>query len=565
MPHGSVSAVEIDRKLNQDFRRRLKDYGISAEATDPVLAVIFRTFAQEIERLYLETGRIRTSLLDEFLSGLHIEPRKAHPAQSIVRFFPNAGTTVLVPGGTELEAIAGTGERLTFITDAAVRASTARIAIAATYQDGFLQLLPGIEMPDELHAAHPSMDQVLAKLGPHPALYLAVEDLPATHLSNHSVFFGLGPDALKIQHALRSEPWCVAGPDGELSSVGLLRPRRGNGGVRMLEWLVQEPSTEEESFSQEVPELPDGIFSERVFVLPFVPESKRFTCICPRGTREALTRIFGREAPRALATPRTWIRISLPPGLPSLHTGLAGVNLHAVTVSNVECFNQTIQFNSQGTSIPISHEGGTKRHLVSPLAVLGESNGRYLHELEPSPDKDAGRYAVRNGRIELRPAKRLDGIPETYANVRVWVTDGTTGNAVGPGKIAGFGRGGKFDMVRVTNPVPAAGGTDGEDFAGARARFAEALLSRDRIITEADLVNAVRAFDRRILEAEIQSGLSRASYGLERVQQVIAMLDRDGFTEPAVEVPLLEQELQHHLQGRFLHGLRLDLVFEWNN
>src|SRR6266852_6155332 len=127
MPHGSVSAVEIDRKLNQDFRRRLKDYGISAEATDPVLAVIFRTFAQEIERLYLETGRIRTSLLDEFLTGLHIEPRKAHPAQSIIRFFPNSGTTVLVPGGTELEAIASTGERLTFITDASVRVSTARI------------------------------------------------------------------------------------------------------------------------------------------------------------------------------------------------------------------------------------------------------------------------------------------------------------------------------------------------------------------------------------------------------------------------------------------------------
>jgi hypothetical protein len=172
---------------------------------------------------------------------------------------------------------------------------------------------------------------------------------------------------------------------------------------------------------------------------------------------------------------------------------------------------------------------------------------------------------VRNGRIELRPARRLDGIPEAYANVRVWVTDGTSGNAVGPGKIVGFGKSGKFDMLRVTNPVPAAGGTDGEDFAGARARFAEALLSHDRIVTEADLVNAVRSFDRRILDADIHARLSRASYGLERVQQVIAMLDRDGFTEPAVEVPLLEQELRRHLQGRCLHGIRLDLVFEWNN
>src|SRR5258708_12244211 len=183
MPHGNVSAVEIDRKLNQDFRRRLKDYGISAEATDPVLAVIFRTFAQEIERFYLETGRMRTALLDEFLTGLHIEPRKARPAQSVVRFFPNSGASVLVPGGTEMEAIASTGERLTFITDASVRVSTARIAMAATYQDGFLQLLPGIEMPEELHAAHPSMNPRLPNLAPPPALYLSIEPLPPPHLT----------------------------------------------------------------------------------------------------------------------------------------------------------------------------------------------------------------------------------------------------------------------------------------------------------------------------------------------------------------------------------------------
>jgi hypothetical protein len=564
MPHGSASAVEIDRKLSQDFRRRLKDYGISAEAIDPVLAVIFRTFAQEIERIYLETGRIRTGLLDEFLAGLHLEPRKARPAQSIVRFFPNSGTSVVVPGGTELEALASTGERLTFITDAAVRVSNARIAFAATYQDGFIQLLPGVEMPDALQAAHPSLDPVPVRLGPHPAVYLAIEDLPSSHLSHHSISFELGPDSLKIQRALRSEPWCIAGPDGELSSVGILRPRRGNGGIRLLEWLVQAEKPGE-TLAQEVPELPDGFFSERVFVLPYIPEEKQFTCVCPRGMREPLTRIFGREGQRVLATPRAWVRISLPPGLPALHTGLGTVTLHAVTVSNVECFNQTIQFSSQGTSIPISHEGGTKRHLVSPLAVLGESNERYLQELEPSPDKDVGRYAVRHGRIELRPAKRLDGIPEAYANVRVWVTDGITGNGVSPGQITGFRKAGMFDMLRVANPVPAAGGTDGERFAEARTRFAEALLSRDRIVTEADLVNAVRSFDRRILDAEIHSRLARTSSGLERVQQVIAMLDRDGFTEPSVEVPLLEQELLHRLQGRFLHGIRLELVFEWNN
>jgi hypothetical protein len=564
MPYASASAVEIDRKLREDFRRRLKDYGISAEASDPVLAVIFRTFAHEIERIYLETGRIRASLLDEFLSGLQIEPRKARPAQSVVRFFLNSETPVLVPEGTELEAVAESGERLTFLSDSAVRVSCARIALAATYQGGLLQLLQSIEMPDALLNAHPSLDPVPARLGPHPALYLAIEDLPPMHLSHHSFFFELGPDSFRILQALRSEPWCIAGPEGELSSAGMLRPRRGNGGVRQLEWLVK-PKKLDEASAQETPELPDGFFSNRVFVLPDIPDEKRFVCACPRGMQEAFARIFGRDASRVLATSRAWIRISLPPNLPPLHTGFGNIMMHATTVSNVECFNQTIQFGSQGTSIPISREGGARRHLVSPLAVVGEANTRYLHELEPSTDKLAGRYVIRHGRIELLPAQRFDGKPEAYANVRAWVTDGATGNAVGPGQITGFGAAGVFETLRLTNPVPAAGGTNGEDFAEARARFAQALLSRDRIVTESDLVGTVRSFDRRILEAEIHSQLSRNSHGLERVQQVIAVLDRDGFIEPSVEIPVLEQELRDHLQARLLHGTRLQLAFEWNN
>src|SRR5205823_11826926 len=128
------------------------------------------------------------------------------------------------------------------------------------------------------------------------------------------------------------------------------------------------------------------------------------------------------------------------------HTALENITLHTVTVSNVECFNQTIQFGSHGRSIPISGEGGTKRQLVSPIAVLSESNAHYLHELEPSPDLHMGRYAVKNGRIEFQPARRMDGSPEAYANVRVWVTDGQAGNAVGPGQISGFGKPGMFDM-----------------------------------------------------------------------------------------------------------------------
>src|SRR5579872_2177393 len=101
MPYQSVSAIEIDRKLRDDFRRRLRDFGVSAETTDPLLAVMFRTFAQQLEQLYGETGRIRLALLDELIAGLGIERRMARPAQTIVRFLANAGSH-FIGGGTEL-------------------------------------------------------------------------------------------------------------------------------------------------------------------------------------------------------------------------------------------------------------------------------------------------------------------------------------------------------------------------------------------------------------------------------------------------------------------------------
>jgi hypothetical protein len=279
---------------------------------------------------------------------------------------------------------------------------------------------------------------------------------------------------------------------------------------------------------------------------------------------DALGRIFGREMQRALSTPRAWIRIPLPADVPPLHSALGSIVLHAVTVSNVECFNQTIQFQDQGVSVPISREGGASKHLVAPLAIFGESNTPYLPEMEPSNDRNAGRYAVRQGRLELRPALKPDGKSEAYANVRVWVTDGALANSVEPGQIAGFLKASAGQNLRVINVVAAAGGTEGENYSSAQGRFAEALLSRDRIVTEADLVTALRAFDRRIIDAEVRAVVARTARGLERMQRVTAFLDREAFTDPQAEVALLERELVPHLEKRFVHGIGLELRFEWN-
>ncbi len=239
MPYESVSAIEIDRKLRDDFRRRLRDFGVSAETTDPVLAVLFRTFAQQLETLYAETGRIRLALLDELIAGLGIDRRMARPAQTVVRFL-NASAAQLVEAGTELIGEATTGERLTFTADAAVAVSGARIAVGATYQDGALQLMPGIEMPEAFQARRPALDPVKVNLGPNPAVYLAIENLPPAHLGQHSFFFELGPDAYRIQQALELETWCIFGNDGDLTSPGILRPKNGSAGTKSLHFLVSD-------------------------------------------------------------------------------------------------------------------------------------------------------------------------------------------------------------------------------------------------------------------------------------------------------------------------------------
>jgi hypothetical protein len=229
----------------------------------------------------------------------------------------------------------------------------------------------------------------------------------------------------------------------------------------------------------------------------------------------------------------------------------------------VECFNQTIYFERQGTSIPISREAGTPNYLVAPLSIFGETHTPYLGEFQPSADKGAGRYSIRNGRIELQAAKRADGSAETYANLRVWLTSGALGNKVGPGQVESFAKRGTFAGVRVTNPTSAAGGTNSEEYEDAQTRFAEALLSRGRIVTHADLETMARSFDHRIVKAEVSSRMKRSELGLQRFQQVVCWLDRDAFVDPDAEMSVLKDDLDRFLRARFLYDTELALALEW--
>jgi hypothetical protein len=562
MPSPGTTAVEIDSKLRDDFRRRLKDYGYASDVTDPILSVLFRTFAQQLESLYSETDRIRLAVLDELIGNLGIEPRMARPAQTVARFLLENGAAV-VPAGTELLGEAQSGERLTFMTDATVAISGARIAAAFGYQDGSVQAIPGIEMTEALHAARPSLDPVRVNLGPNPAIFLAIENLPPGHLGQHSFFVELGPDAYRIAQALDTETWCLVESDGVLAAAGILRPTLVNGGVKALDWLVREaalPPPENDDEGQ-VPNLPPGFYGSRLFIMPPVPASRRFMCRIPRAMDAPFARIFGRESETLFGEPRAWLRISMPRDIPALRSSIVGMALHAVTASNVECLNQTIVFAQHGTSIPVVRDaGGTASQLVAPLSVLGEQGASYLPEVQPSTDRRVGRYAVRNGRLEFRPALWPDGRAEAYANVRLWITNGSLGNRVGPGRVSGFLKQPTTTGLRVTGPTAAAGGRDIEEFSGARLRFAEALLSRDRVVTQNDLVHVARAFDARIRQADMTTGVARTREGLKHAVQVRVHVDRADFVDPATELAILTWDLERHLVARFPAGTNLTVA-----
>ncbi len=122
--------LEIDRKLRDDFRRRVKDFGVSSDTTDPMLAVLFRTVAQQIDQVYSDTDRLRQSMLHELMVGLQVQQYLATPAQAAVRLLNDLKEPRVLRAGTELNAVAPSGERLSFGLDATCEISQARIAFA---------------------------------------------------------------------------------------------------------------------------------------------------------------------------------------------------------------------------------------------------------------------------------------------------------------------------------------------------------------------------------------------------------------------------------------------------
>ena len=562
MSFQTPSILEIDHKLREDFRRRLKDFGITVDVLDPVMAVIFRTFAQQIESVYANTGRIREMLLDELIAGIKLPNHHAHPAQTVVRFVSGGTHSKVLRAGTELNAKASSGERLSFATDISIELSPARIALALVYQEQQLQLLSGVDIAESFAAYRPSYDPVRVNLGTQPAIFLAIENLLPSHISRHGLFFDLSAGAYSIQRGLATEPWWLFGGNGELSNEGLMRPRRTNRGVRQLEWQTSTPTRAQRE--EKFPDLPDGFYAGRVFAFPEIAESRQLLCGVPRLLDAPMARIAGRDMRSWFDTPRAWIKIPLPASVPALHTAIHSILLHATTASNLFCQNQTVHFHKDGYSLPITRDRqGLHQMLVAPLAVSGLDNEIYHSNPANAGNPADGWFEITDEWISLHPGLRPDGSRQTGANIRLWLTNGALGNLVAPGDITGFASSATFDEIHVHHLAAAAGGTNEEDYVDTRRRFSNALLTRGRIVTRADLESAALSLDRRILAVDVNSEIERGEHGLHRVERLWVTLDSGGFTQPELELPILQQDLKLLLASRMMHGTHLDVQFEW--
>jgi hypothetical protein len=558
------SAAEIDLKLREDFRRYLREYGIESTLIDPVLAVLFRTLAAQIYALSSDTDRLKIALLDELLEGLGIERRFAHPAQLIVRYRCQ-DDPVHIGAGTVLNGESESGGRMHFTTDYGISVSSARIAAVFVYQranggPGQLRLLSGIELPGESLRAGPSYGPVPAELGAHPAIYIAIENLGSTHLSRHGIFLQTSPEAMLLNAQLKSENWCLASNDGRFEAAGVLRPHTLNAGQHQLKWLLKTREMAPDPERAETPQLPTGFWRGKCFQLPPLPVERYFQCDVPYGLETPLRSIF--ERPVFFIRPRAWLRIQLDTRVEPLHTALSAAYLHAQSASNIECSNQTVYFRENGTTIPISKESGVRSFLVAPLSIAGESGETYLPEFEPSFAPGKGRYRLHQGNLTLLPGKMGNGEDETYANVRLWMTMGAAGNQMGVARLQSFAKA-PARGLSVENITAAAGGSDGEGLHSAQRRFSETLLSRQRLLTRADLDVSIRSFDRRITGVDVQPVLARSVRGLRRLHRILVAAERDRFTAPEEEARVLVADLNSFLRERMPLDVDASVELTW--
>lgn len=583
------SATEIARELTREFESALyQRTGVEPEP-DPILATVFHALAVQVAHVYEEAETaFPATVLDDLINVLGITPRLARPAQTIVSF-NGADERERITPWVELRGYNKSGEQIGFSPDDSIELSDAHLLFAGLYENGRLHAIRGGRTsPDGPPVPSGS---VPLSLGQRPAtLYLALDADPG-HLSGLGLYLDAQPFGGPVIKAVQGSPWQMLS-DGAVVEAGVLRSVPGPGGMRRLHLSTVGVAVESEAANSQAAESGGmaptaspggagldggdgkdstphsqhrgGIFGGQVFVFPPIPEAVRFRSTTPDAIADAVRRLLPPERPDALDRPLIWIQIPLPTDVQEVAPSLHRVELHCVSASNVEVFNERLAFGRSGGVVSLEPEGKRNRHLMGVVSVVGESGTPYVEESDIHAPVAMGRYRHRARRLEMRPGTTKTGRPDAYAMVRLLYCDGDAANGLEPGDLKQISTSLRNVTAQVKNLTVTRGGGPPPEYTEARLRFADQIKSRERVVTAADVESAVRSFEPRVGGVRVSSGPQVTAEGTRRVERVSVQISAADFADPESETARLGRALRDHLQGRAVLGtlfqVEVDLV-----
>lgn len=555
------SAADLAAEMRREFESAVASRFGTQPQPDPVLGALFQAFAVQLERIYQESEHVfPVAVLDDLLNGLALPARLAHPAQTVVSF-TNVDQRERLALDTELIGSASSGEQIRFTIDESIEISSASLAFAGVYESGRLHAVAGARAGTA--PILPGSTSLVMRSAP-PTLLLAFDSDPA-HLSGLGLFLDVTSVDSPLIEAVARSPWQILSADASVSEVGTLRAKGGRGGVTALVWN-DSPRDEEDGIvpaggaSEEVAdvasafELDAGSYGRQCIVFPSIPAERRTRSPAPARFAEALRVLLPEKQESALDRPLIWVQVPLPAGLTRVADELQRIALHAVTASNVEIYNERIQFDRMGSSVTLRPEGRTDQYLLGLLSVGGEKGDPYVNDSSIAAPAEAGRFRFRSGQLECRPHRQPTGRFDGYAMARFLFCDGARANGIDVGAIKRIASPLSNVTARVTNLAVSRGGSAPPAYVDARIRFAELLRTRDRVVTIDDVEITARAFEPRIKGVDVSTASELGPHGVRQVDVVDVRVVPGDFADPDTELPRLGALLESHLQKRVIMG-----------
>lgn len=557
------TANDIARQLREEFSRSLREATGADASPDVALRVLFHAVASQVDWIYTEADQVFfEAALDDLIRGLGMPPRLARPSQAVVQFSQLQGRDVISPD-IELIGFQPNGAQFVFVPDATIDIAPVELAFAAVAEGGRLTTLPGAKIPGGpalLAGASTPIDIGRAA----PMIFLAFE-CDASHLSRLGLFLETTTPTSALTTTIARSPWQLLDEKGGVTERGVLRSTPARGGMRRLAWVADggRSGTESGEMIRHVP-LVGGAYGGNVWLLPEIAPDRRWRCRIPPSVAAAVPRLLPEEHNRSLDRPLAWLQIPLPAGTRDVGGQVARFAVNCVTASNIEVFNDQVDFSRMGTVVMHRPHGASERHLMGVLSVTGESGSTYseVSDLEAAPG--SGRFRYRgDGRFELAPSRQASGRFDGYAMLRLLYCDGDRANGIAAGEIKRIrSELPRNPTARVASVTPSRGGSAPPTYANARIRFAELLRTRERVVTAGDIEIAARTVEDRISAVRVDSASEIGTSGLGLVTRVTAVVSPEEFADPDAELASLRAELEAYLSERCMIGQKIRVAIE---